>query len=111
MAAAPSDGGDSDADTGWLSDDTASEAEDVGERRVSSGAASSSGVEQRPPPRPPDEDEPTLEYRRLGTCVSSLLEEDVASCATARDDLFALGTDLSAPPPAPGPGNVLPPLP
>ena len=92
MAAAPSDGGDSDADTGWLSDDTASEAEDVGERRVSSGAASSSGVEQRPPPRPPDEDEPTLEYRRLGACVSSLLEEDVASCATARDDLFALGT-------------------
>ena len=92
MAAAHSHGGDSDADTGWLSDDTASEAEDVGERRVSSGAASSSGVEQRPPPRPPDEDEPTLEYRRLGTCVSSLLEEDVASCATARDDLFALGT-------------------
>jgi len=92
MAAAPSDGGGSDADTGWLSDDTGPEAEDEGDRRESSGAASSSGVERRPPQRPPDEDEPTLEYRLLGAGVSSLLEEDVASCAAAREDLFALGT-------------------
>jgi hypothetical protein len=33
-----------------------------------------------------------LEYRLLGAGVSSLLEEDVASCAAAREDLFALGT-------------------
>lgn len=92
MAAAPSDGGGSDADTGWLSDDTGPEAEDEGDRRESSGAASSSGVERRPPQRPPDEDEPTLEYRLLGAGVSSLLEEDVASCAAARENLFALGT-------------------
>jgi len=92
MAAAPSDGGGSDADTGWLSDDTGPEAEDEGDRRESSGAASSSGVERRLPQRPPDEDEPTLEYRLLGAGVSSLLEEDVASCAAARENLFALGT-------------------
>ena len=92
MAAAPSDGGGSDADTGWLSDDTGPEAEDEGDRRESSGAVSSSGVERRLPQRPPDEDEPTLEYRLLGAGVSSLLEEDVASCAAAREDLFALGT-------------------
>ena len=92
MAAAPSDGSGSDADTGWLSDDTGPEVEDVGDRRESSGAASSSGVEQRLPQRWSDEDEPTLEYRRLGANVASVLEEDVASCATAREDLFALGT-------------------
>ena len=88
----PSDGGGSDADTGWLSDDTGPEAEDEDDRRESSGAVSSSGVERRPPQRPPDEDEPTLEYRLLGAGVSSLLEEDVASCAAARENLFALGT-------------------
>ena len=92
MAAAPSDGSGSDADTGWLSDGTGPESEDVCDRRESSGAASSSGVEQKPPPRPSDVDERTLEYRRLGANVSSLLVEDVASCATAREDLFALGT-------------------
>ena len=92
MAAAPSDGSGSDADTGWLSDGTGPESEDVCDRRGSSGAASSSGVEQKPPPRPSDVDERTLEYRRLGANVSSLLVEDVASCATAREDLFALGT-------------------
>ena len=96
MAAAPSDGGGSDADTGWLSDDTGPEAEDEGDRRESSGAVSSSGVERRLPQRPPDEDEPTLEYRLLGAGVSSLLEEDVASCAAAREDLFALGTNRAA---------------
>lgn len=84
----------SDADMGWLSDDSddiASEMADTETRRDLSGAASSSGADPTSSPTH-DEDEPTLEYRQLGVCVSSRLTDDVASCARAKDGLFALGT-------------------
>tara|TARA_B110000240_G_scaffold26593_1_gene27545 strand:+ start:8462 stop:11836 length:3375 start_codon:yes stop_codon:yes gene_type:complete len=92
MSATETDGN-SDADMGWLSDDTemASETADKMDRRESSRAASISGADQIPS-LTPDEDDPTMEYRTLGACVSELLTDDLVSCARARDGVFALGT-------------------